>query len=41
MIKKEKGKFILYKGRKKIGVFGNKRTAEAWEGLVSEKPKKK
>jgi hypothetical protein len=40
MIKKEKGKFVLYKGKKKIGVFGNEKVAQVWERLFEENKKK-
>jgi hypothetical protein len=36
MIKREKGKFILYKGKKKIGTFGSREMAEVWEKMLKK-----
>ena len=40
MIKKEKGKWVLYKGKKKIAVFGNEKVAKEWEEKQGEKKEK-
>lgn len=37
MIKKENGKWIVYKGKKKLGRFGNKQTAEKWDKILVKK----
>ena len=39
MIKKEKGKWVLYKGKKKIAVFGNEKVAKEWEKNLEKKEK--
>ena len=40
MIKKEKGKWVLYKGKKKIAVFGNEQVAKEWEKKEEEEDSK-
>jgi len=37
MIKKENGKWIVYKGKKKLGRFGNEKTAKVWERILGDK----
>jgi hypothetical protein len=37
MIKKEKGKWIVYKGKKILGRFGNEETAKVWEKIFVTK----